>query len=51
MQLGPVPHQVHRDDQLADIPRVQLGLRLGLGRHHLLIRRSHPVLPEPQELR
>lgn len=51
MQLGPLPHQVHREHQPEDLPRVQLGLRPGLGRNHLLLWRGDPILPQPQELR
>ena len=48
---GALPHQVHRDRQPEDLPRVQLGLRPGLGRDYLLLRRGRPLLPQPQELR
>lgn len=50
VQPGLVPNQVHRDGQSAGVPRVQLGLRPGLGIHHLLFWRSHPLLPQSQEL-
>lgn len=51
LQFGALPHQVHREHQPEDLPRVQLGLRPGLGRDHLRFRRGHPLLPQPQELR
>uniref|UniRef100_A0AAQ4Q5K1 Transmembrane protein 47 n=1 Tax=Gasterosteus aculeatus aculeatus TaxID=481459 RepID=A0AAQ4Q5K1_GASAC len=50
LQLGPLPHQVHREHQSEDLPRVQLGLRPGLGGDHLLLWRGGPLLPQPQEL-
>lgn len=51
LQLGPLPHQVHREHQPEDLPRVQLGLRPGLGGNHLFLRRRNPLLSQPQELR
>lgn len=51
LQSGPLPHQVHRDHQLEDLPRIQLGLWPGLGWDHLLLRWGDPLLPQPQELR
>lgn len=51
VQFGPVPYQVYRDSQSESVPRVQLGLWPGLGIHHLLFWRCHPLLPQPQELR
>lgn len=51
LQLGPLPHQVHREHQPEDLPRVQLGLRAGLGRDHLFLWWRDPLLPQPHELR
>ncbi|XP_047211588.1 uncharacterized protein LOC124861709 isoform X1 [Girardinichthys multiradiatus] len=51
LQLGPLPHQVHREHQPEDLSRVQLGLRAGLGRDHFFLWWGNPLLPQPQELR
>lgn len=51
LQLGPLSHQVHREHQPEDLPRVQLGLRPGLGGDHLLLRWGDPLLPQPHQLR
>lgn len=45
MCSGSLPNQIHRWQSLANISRVQLGLRVGLGRHHLHVGRRNPVMP------
>lgn len=48
---GPLPNQVHWWNRPADLPWVQLGLRTGLGRHHLHARGRHPLLPPDGHVR